>query len=251
MGSDTRLPDPPGWRDERAAAADHQSPRWSLASRLLGFQSGDSVSGQPRVRGVADELPGSTGFGRAFWEASFRAVGIGHAGRHHGRCHLGDRAGDRRPPAGSDLWRELRRLRRALRHDQDTGPVSLRHQLRGRLQPVHLDRGISALLEDLPRDDSRDGRPPGARRGTIRATSPLFNADRIEAPLFVAQGANDPRVTKEESDQIVEALRRRGVEVQYMVKEDEGHGFHNEENRFEFYRAMETFLNRHLEPQPQ
>jgi dipeptidyl aminopeptidase/acylaminoacyl peptidase len=80
----------------------------------------------------------------------------------------------------------------------------------------------------------------------FRATSPFFNADRIRAPLFVAQGANDPRVRKEESDQIVEALRARGVDVAYMVKDDEGHGFSNEENRFDFYREMERFLARHL-----
>jgi len=80
----------------------------------------------------------------------------------------------------------------------------------------------------------------------FRETSPLFHAERIAAPLFVAQGANDPRVRKEESDQIVEALRKRDVQVEYMVKDNEGHGFHNEENRFEFYRAMEQFLGRHL-----
>ena len=80
----------------------------------------------------------------------------------------------------------------------------------------------------------------------FRQTSPLFNADKIKVPLFVAQGANDPRVTKHESDQIVEALTRHGVEVEYMVKENEGHGFHNEENRFDFYRAMERFLENHL-----
>ena len=80
----------------------------------------------------------------------------------------------------------------------------------------------------------------------LRAASPVFHADRIKAPLFVAQGANDPRVKKAESDQIVEALRKRGVDVEYMVKDDEGHGFHNEENRFEFYRAMERFLAKHL-----
>jgi dipeptidyl aminopeptidase/acylaminoacyl peptidase len=80
----------------------------------------------------------------------------------------------------------------------------------------------------------------------FRETSPLFHADRIAAPLFVAQGANDPRVRKEESDQIVDALRKRKVQVEYMVKDNEGHGFHNEENRFDFYRAMERFLDRHL-----
>ncbi len=76
--------------------------------------------------------------------------------------------------------------------------------------------------------------------------SPALHADKIKAPLFIAQGANDPRVNKAESDQMVEALRCRGVEVEYMVKENEGHGFHNQENRFDFYRAMEKFLSRHL-----
>jgi dipeptidyl aminopeptidase/acylaminoacyl peptidase len=81
----------------------------------------------------------------------------------------------------------------------------------------------------------------------FRETSPLFNADRIVAPLLVAQGANDPRVRKEESDQIVEALRAHGVDVEYLVKDNEGHGFQNEENRFDFYRVMEGFLARHMQ----
>ncbi|HMN70159.1 MAG TPA: S9 family peptidase, partial [Bdellovibrionales bacterium] len=80
----------------------------------------------------------------------------------------------------------------------------------------------------------------------MRATSPVFHADKIKAPLFIAQGANDPRVNKAESDQMVEALRKRGVTVTYMVKNNEGHGFANEENRFDFYRAMEKFLAEHL-----
>ena len=77
-------------------------------------------------------------------------------------------------------------------------------------------------------------------------TSPALQADKIKAPLLIAQGAKDPRVNIAESDQIVEALRQRGVEVAYLVKENEGHGFHNEENRFEFYEAMEGFLAEHL-----
>ena len=80
----------------------------------------------------------------------------------------------------------------------------------------------------------------------LRQTSPVFHADKIEAPLFIAQGANDPRVNKDESDQMVEALKQRGVEVQYMVKDNEGHGFRNEENRFDFYGAMEQFLAEHI-----
>jgi dipeptidyl aminopeptidase/acylaminoacyl peptidase len=78
------------------------------------------------------------------------------------------------------------------------------------------------------------------------ATSPALNVDKIRTPLFIAQGANDPRVNKAESDQVVEALKKRGITVEYMVKDNEGHGFANEENRFDFYRAMEKFLTAQL-----
>ena len=87
---------------------------------------------------------------------------------------------------------------------------------------------------------------PEADKEMLEAYSPVFHADRITAPLFIAQGANDPRVNKAESDQMVAALKARGVEVEYMVKDNEGHGFHNQENRFDFYRAMEKFLAKHL-----
>jgi dipeptidyl aminopeptidase/acylaminoacyl peptidase len=80
----------------------------------------------------------------------------------------------------------------------------------------------------------------------LAEASPSLQAHKITAPLFIAQGANDPRVKKSESDQMVEAMRARGVEVEYMVKDNEGHGFHNEENRFDFYRAMEQFLANHI-----
>jgi dipeptidyl aminopeptidase/acylaminoacyl peptidase len=80
----------------------------------------------------------------------------------------------------------------------------------------------------------------------LEARSPLNFVDRITAPLLVIQGANDPRVTKTESDQIVEALRARGVEVEYLVKDDEGHGFVKPENRMDAYRTIERFLARHL-----
>ena len=80
----------------------------------------------------------------------------------------------------------------------------------------------------------------------LASVSPVFHADKITAPLFIAQGANDPRVNKAESDQMVAALKARGIEVEYMVKDNEGHGFRNEENRFDFYRAMERFLAEHI-----
>ena len=87
---------------------------------------------------------------------------------------------------------------------------------------------------------------PETIRNQFEQTSPALQADKMVAPLLIAQGAKDPRVNIAESDQMVEALRQRGVEVQYLVKENEGHGFHNEENRFEFYETMEQFLDKHL-----
>ena len=87
---------------------------------------------------------------------------------------------------------------------------------------------------------------PEKEQELLKAASPLFHVDNIKVPLFIAQGANDPRVPKAESDQMVEALKVRGIEVPYMVKENEGHGFANEENRFDFYRAMEKFLGKYL-----
>ncbi len=87
---------------------------------------------------------------------------------------------------------------------------------------------------------------PDKDKDAMYEASPIFHIDKIKAPLFVVQGANDPRVNIDESDQIVSALRMHGVDVIYMVKYDEGHGFHNEENRFAFYKAMLGFLERYL-----
>lgn len=85
----------------------------------------------------------------------------------------------------------------------------------------------------------------------LAEASPVMHADKIKVPLFIAQGANDPRVNKAESDQMVDALKKRGIQVEYMVKNDEGHGFMNQNNRFDFYGAMEKFLDKHLKQQKQ
>ncbi len=87
---------------------------------------------------------------------------------------------------------------------------------------------------------------PETEKELLTARSPIFHVANIKAPLLVAQGAKDPRVSMNESNQIVEALRARGIEVEYIVKENEGHGFANEENRIEFYERMEQFLAKHL-----
>ncbi len=87
---------------------------------------------------------------------------------------------------------------------------------------------------------------PEIDKDLLTARSPVFHVEKIKAPLLVAQGAKDPRVNIDESNQIVNALRARGIDVEYIVKENEGHGFVNEENRIEFYEAAERFLAKHL-----
>jgi dipeptidyl aminopeptidase/acylaminoacyl peptidase len=87
---------------------------------------------------------------------------------------------------------------------------------------------------------------PESDKELLAAASPVMHADKITAPLLVAQGAKDPRVNIDESDQMVKAMKERGIEVEYLVEPEEGHGFRNEENRFKFYRAMETFLYQHI-----
>ncbi len=98
---------------------------------------------------------------------------------------------------------------------------------------------VRKMLYEMIGDPEKD-------KELLTAASPVFHADKMKAPLLIAQGANDPRVKKAESDQMVEALKKRGIDVPYIVKDNEGHGFHNEENRFDFYRAMEKFLAKHL-----
>ena len=80
----------------------------------------------------------------------------------------------------------------------------------------------------------------------LKAQSPLFSADAIQAPLLVIQGANDPRVKKAESEMIVAALRDRGRPVEYLLADDEGHGFRGRENRLAVAVAMERFFSKHL-----
>jgi dipeptidyl aminopeptidase/acylaminoacyl peptidase len=84
----------------------------------------------------------------------------------------------------------------------------------------------------------------------FKAKSPLFHAENIVRPLMVLQGANDPRVLKVESDEIVEAVRANGVPVEYVLFEDEGHGFRKKENQLEAYRKIREFLDLYLREVP-
>jgi dienelactone hydrolase len=80
----------------------------------------------------------------------------------------------------------------------------------------------------------------------FKQTSPVFNVDKIKVPVMIAQGQNDPRVNVNESEQMVKALKEKGIKVLYMLKEDEGHGFTKESNSIEFYTALEQFLNKNI-----
>ncbi|HVR72564.1 MAG TPA: S9 family peptidase [Vicinamibacteria bacterium] len=84
----------------------------------------------------------------------------------------------------------------------------------------------------------------------LREISPVFHAEKIKRPLIVLQGANDPRVIKPESDDIVAAVKKNGVPVEYVVFPDEGHGFSKKKNQIEGYRAIRQFLDTHLKGLP-
>ena len=87
---------------------------------------------------------------------------------------------------------------------------------------------------------------PTSQLEMLKEISPLFHADKITKPLIVLQGANDPRVIKPESDEIVDAIKKRNGVVEYVVFDDEGHGFTKKANEIRAYRAILDFLDQHL-----
>lgn len=96
-----------------------------------------------------------------------------------------------------------------------------------------------ALYEEM-------GDPNTADSVRLYNISPLFHGDQVTKPVMVLQGAQDPRVLKVESDEMVEAMRSQGVPVEYVVFEDEGHGFRKKENQIEAYGKILEFLDRYL-----
>ena len=193
---------------------------------------------------------GSTGFGRQFWEASFKQWGLA----------MQDDVTDGAQWLVKQGIADPKRL--AIYGRSYGGYATLQGIVKTPdLYAAAVDYvGVSNLftfMNTIPpywepfkqQMYAMVGNPEDAAdKARLTATSPALNADRIRTPLLVAQGARDPRVNKAESDQIVAALRQRGVDVEYLVKDNEGHGFANEENRFAFYEAMEAFLARHLKP---
>jgi dipeptidyl aminopeptidase/acylaminoacyl peptidase len=83
-------------------------------------------------------------------------------------------------------------------------------------------------------------------RALLKERSPLTHVDRIQRPLLIGQGANDPRVKQAESDQIVSAMKEKKIPVTYVLYPDEGHGFARPQNRLSFYAITEAFLSKCL-----
>ncbi len=189
---------------------------------------------------------GSTGFGRAFWEASFGEWGgkmqdditdgvkylIGRGIADPDRVAIyGGSYGGYAALAGMTFTPELYACGVAF-----VGVSNIFTFLE--TIPPYWEPYLEVMYEMIGH--------PEKDKERLRAKSPVFHVDKVQAPLFVVQGAKDPRVKKSESDQIVAAMRERGITVDYMVKENEGHGFKNQENKFEFYQAFEKFLQKHL-----
>jgi len=105
--------------------------------------------------------------------------------------------------------------------------------------PPYWESFREALYKEL-------GDPYSADSVRLYNISPLFHADKIKNPVMVLQGANDPRVLKVESDEIVEAMKKNNVPVNYIVFPDEGHGFVKKENEIKGYGAILTFLDEYL-----
>ena len=91
---------------------------------------------------------------------------------------------------------------------------------------------------------------PVADRRMLEEVSPLLHADLIRKPLMVLQGANDPRVLKVESDEVVAAVKKNGVTVEYIIFPDEGHGFTKKKNQIEGYAAVLKFLDQYVKGTP-
>ncbi|MCU4176826.1 prolyl oligopeptidase family serine peptidase [Carboxylicivirga sp. N1Y90] len=190
---------------------------------------------------------GSTGYGRTFWEASFKQWGLtmqdditdgvkwliekGIADKERVAIYGGSYGGYA-TLAGLAYTPDLYKC------GVDYVGVSNLFTFMNTIPPYW--EPYKEMLYEMVGDPEKDSL-------LMAAASPVFHADKITAALFVAQGANDPRVNIDESDQMVAAMKARGIDVQYLVKDDEGHGFRNEENRFDFYRNMETFLAKHLD----
>lgn len=189
---------------------------------------------------------GSSGYGKTFFAADDRC---------HGECDLGDVVASKEMLAGLD-WIDGDRIGII---GGSYGGYMVAAALA--FEPEVFDAGVDIFgvtnwlrtLESIPAwwGPQRDALfaelgDPAEDAERLRRISPLFHADDITKPMIVLQGANDPRVLQVESDEIVQALRDNGVPVEYVLFDDEGHGFRNRDNEIEGYRAIRQFLDTHL-----
>ena len=192
---------------------------------------------------------GSTGFGKAFLNAGDLEWG---RKMHDDLIDAVEWAVDerhRRPRAHRHHGRLLRRLCDAGRPDLHARGVLLRRRYRRAVEPGDAAGDHPALLGRVLREPAPAGsatRRTEAGRKLLRERSPLHYAGSITKPLLIGQGANDPRVKQAESDQIIEAMRAKGLPVTYVLYPEEGHGFAVPENRLSFMAIAEAFLAAHL-----
>ncbi len=189
---------------------------------------------------------GSSGYGKTFYAADDRC---------HGECDLGDVVASRNMLAEKD-WIDGERIGII---GGSYGGYMVAAALA--FEPEVFEVGVNIFgvtnwlrtLESIPAwwGPQRDALfaelgDPATDAERLRQISPLFHADNIVKPMIVLQGANDPRVLQVESDEIVQALRDNGIPVEYVLFEDEGHGFRNRDNEIEGYKAIREFLATHL-----
>jgi dipeptidyl aminopeptidase/acylaminoacyl peptidase len=168
---------------------------------------------------------GSTGYGRKFWEMSFKQWGkamqddITDGVQHLIREGVVDR---KRVAIYGASYGRLCHARRVSLHARC---LCLRHRLCWSVEPVHLPQHDPPYWKpQLDMWHEMVGHPE-RDKALLEAASPVLHVDKIRAPLLIAQGAKDPRVNVDESDQMVAALKKRGVAIEYILKDNEGHGF--------------------------
>ena len=193
---------------------------------------------------LATNIRGSTGYGKSYQRLIQRDWGGGdmqdweHAVKWLHEQDWVDARAHRR------LRRLVRRLRGAHLRDAAAGLLGGRGRHLRPVEPRHVREGRAADLEAV--DEAVRRRSRRRTPDFLLERSPITYVENVKAPLLVIQGAKDPRVVKAESDQMVEKLRELGREVEYVVFEDEGHGFTKRQNELKAYRLAADWLERHL-----
>ena len=232
---------------DRSGPADRaERARRPVGARHLGLQPRGAVAGQPGVPGVQVNFRGSTGYGKDFVNAGDRAWGaemqndISDAVAHVISQGWADPArvaiyggsyGGYAALAGAAFTPDLYRCAVDI-----VGPSNLITLIES-VPPYWAP--MIAMFHQRVGDPAKDA-------DFLWSRSPLSRAEPIRIPLLIAQGANDPRVKQAESEQIVAALSKAGIEHEYLLFPDEGHGFAKPENRLRFYAEADRFLARYL-----